>query len=47
MELSQDILGNEGICKDTEIIPIHVDLHSKAEIIEIYFLHMIFYLQMI
>jgi len=47
MELSQDILGKEVICKETEMIPIHVGLHSKAEVKEMYFLHMMSYLQMI
>ena len=47
MELSQDIQGNEDICEETEMIPIHVGLHSKAEIKEMYFLNMMPYLQMI
>jgi hypothetical protein len=47
MELTQDLIGNEDICKETEIIPIHVGLHSKAEIKEMYFLHIMSYLQII
>jgi hypothetical protein len=47
MVLSQDILGNEDIGKETEMIPKHVGLHSKAEVKKTYFLHMMSYLQMI
>lgn len=47
MELSQDIVGNEDICNETEMIQIHVGLHSKAEIKEMYFFHIMSHLQMI